>query len=195
MSRRIVKSSVLPGAPDHAHPGSGEDADSMRVVAAAAFGTLIDVGGPGRAMPGVVGKAGDGGAQSVIAGPAEDHAAAFAGLVGDWADAGLSSKLVLGREALAHVAEFGQDLGGADATGAREGREDLTIGQFADGMFDARGELGDLSDQRGEDGGQGTHETRPWHWLRCRRPDPTVRSASAPTARWRLVDRNSYAAP
>ena len=36
-------------------------------------------------MPGVVGKAGDGGAQAVIAGPAEDDAAAFAGLVGDGA--------------------------------------------------------------------------------------------------------------
>ena len=87
MSRRIVKGSVLPGAPEHAHPGSGGDADGMRVVAAAAFGALIDVGGPGRAMPGVVGKAGDGGAQAVIAGPAEDDTAAFAGLVGDWADA------------------------------------------------------------------------------------------------------------
>ena len=125
MSRRIVKGSVLPGAPEHAHPGSGEDADGMRVVAAAAFGALIDVGGPGRAMPGVVGKAGDGGAQAVIAGPAEDDAAAFAGLVGDWADAGLSGELILGLEALAHIAEFGQDLGGADSTGARERRDDL----------------------------------------------------------------------
>ena len=70
MSRRIVKGSVLPGAPEHAHPGSGEDTDGMRVVAAAAFGALVDVAGPGRAMPGVVGKAGDGGAQAVIAGPA-----------------------------------------------------------------------------------------------------------------------------
>jgi len=85
MSRRIVKGSVLPGAPEHAHPGSGEDTDGMRVVAAAAFGALVDVAGPGRAMPGVVGKAGDGGAQAVIAGPAEDDAAAFAGLVGDGA--------------------------------------------------------------------------------------------------------------
>jgi len=125
MSRRIVKGSVLPGAPEHAHPGSGEDADGMRVVAAAAFGALIDVGGPGRAMPGVVGKAGDGGAQAVIAGPAEDDTAAFAGLVGDWADAGLSGELILGLEALAHIAEFGQDLGGADSTGARERRDDL----------------------------------------------------------------------
>ena len=42
MSRRIVKGSVLPGAPEHAHPGSGEDTDGMRVVAAAAFGALVD---------------------------------------------------------------------------------------------------------------------------------------------------------
>src|SRR6516162_3780932 len=158
MSRRIVKRSVLPGTPEHAHPGSGEDTDGMRVVAAAASGALVDVGGPGRAMPRVVGKAGDGGAQTVIAGPAEDDASAFAGLVGDGADAGLSGELVLGLEALAYVTEFGQDLGGADATGAREGGYDFAIGQFADGVFDARGQLGDLSDQRSEDGGPGAHE-------------------------------------
>ena len=75
----------------------------------------------------------------MIAGPAEDDAAAFAGLVGDWADASLSGELVLGLEALAHVADF-------------------AIGQFADGVFDARGKLGDLSDQLGEDGGEGAHE-------------------------------------
>jgi hypothetical protein len=98
-------------------------------------------------VPGVVGNAGDGGAQAVIAGPAEDDTAAFAGLVGDGADAGLSGELVLGREPLAHVAELGQDLGGADATGAGEGGYDLALGQFADGVFDARGKLGDLSDQ------------------------------------------------
>src|SRR5437868_133979 len=72
MSRWIVKGSVLPGAPEHAHPSSCEDANGMRVIAATAFGALVDVGGPGRAMPGVVGKAGDGSAQAVIAGPAED---------------------------------------------------------------------------------------------------------------------------
>ena len=41
MSRRIVKGSVLPGTPEHAHPGSGQDTDGMRVVAAAAFGALV----------------------------------------------------------------------------------------------------------------------------------------------------------
>jgi hypothetical protein len=38
-------------------------------------------------MPGVVGEAGDGPSQAMVAGPAEDGAAAFAGGVGDRADA------------------------------------------------------------------------------------------------------------
>jgi hypothetical protein len=69
----------------------------------------------------IVGKAGDGGAQAVIAGPAEDDAAGLAGLVGDGADAGLGGELGLGLEALAHIAELGEDLGGAQAPG-RGGR-------------------------------------------------------------------------
>jgi hypothetical protein len=54
-----------------------------------------DLGGPTRAVAGVVGEAGDCGAQAVVASPSEDDAAAFAGGVGDGTDAGLGGELVV----------------------------------------------------------------------------------------------------
>jgi hypothetical protein len=53
----------------------------------------------------------------MVAGP-EDDASALAGLVGYRADAGLGGQLLLGLEALANIAELGEDLGDADAPGA-----------------------------------------------------------------------------
>ncbi len=60
-------------------------------------------------------KAGDGPSQAMVAGPAEDDTAALAGGVGDRADAGFGGEVVGAREALAHIAELGEDLRGADA--------------------------------------------------------------------------------
>ena len=67
--------------------------------------------------------------------------------MGDGADAGFGGELVVGGEALADVAEFGEDLGGADAPRAREGHDDLAVGELGDGVLDAAGELGDLGDE------------------------------------------------
>jgi hypothetical protein len=108
-------------------------------------------------VPRVIGKAGDGGARAVIAGPAEDDAAAFAGLVGDRANPGLGGELGFDLEALAHVTQLGEDLGGADPTGPGEGHDDLAIRQLSDGVFDARGELGNLRLNSNQRGGQGSH--------------------------------------
>ena len=118
----------------------------------------VDVGGPGRGVAGVVGQAGDGGAQAVVAGPAEDDAAALAGGVGDGGDAGLGGELVVGLEAFADVAELGEDLGGADAAGAREGHDDPAVGQLGDGVLDAAGELGDRGDEGCERADEGADE-------------------------------------
>ena len=117
----VVFGVVLPGPPEDADPGSGEDSDGMGVPAATGSGLAVDGGGPGGGMAGVVGgwtaplSNGDGLPEAVIAGPAEHDAAAFAGGVGDRGDAGFGGELVLGGEALAHVAELGEDLGGTDA--------------------------------------------------------------------------------
>jgi hypothetical protein len=158
---RVVGFSVDPGAPQDADPGSGEDAGGMGMVAPAGPGAAVDVGGPTRAVAGVVGEAGDCGAQAVVASPSEDDAAAFAGGVGDGTDAGLGGELVVALEALAHVAELGEDLGGTDAAGAREGHDDLTVGEFGDSVLDARGELGEFADERFENANEGAHELAP----------------------------------
>jgi hypothetical protein len=101
-------------------------------------------------VSGVVGEAGDRRAQAVIAGPAEDDAAALARGVVDRTGAGLGGEEVGGGEALADVAELREDLGGADAPGAREGHDDLSVRRVGDGLLDASGQPGDLAvDRRG----------------------------------------------
>ena len=87
----------------------------MRVIAAACSRAAVDAAGPSVGMARVVGQASDGTAQAMIAGPAEAHAARLARLVGHWHDAGLGGQPIVIGEALAHVAQLGQDLRGADA--------------------------------------------------------------------------------
>jgi hypothetical protein len=153
----IVGCGVVPGFPDDAGPGSGEDSDGMLVLAAAASGFAVDGGGPWGSMSGVVGEAGEGAAEAVVAGPSEDDAAALAGGVGDRSDAGLGGELVLGREAVG-MAELGQDLGGADTACAREGHDDPAVGQVGHGVLDAGGEPGDLGNEALEDGREGADQ-------------------------------------
>jgi len=119
MRIRIVGRAIGPGLPEDADPGAREDADGVGVVAASGSGSAIDVGRPGGGVAGVVGEAGDGSPEAAVASPAEDDAAALAGLARDRSHAGLGGELVGGLEALADVAELGQDLGGADLAGAR----------------------------------------------------------------------------
>ena len=59
-------------------------------------------------------------------------------------------ELIIGLEAFADIAEFGQDLGGADFPGAREGHDDASVGQVGDGGLDPAGELAKLVDEAGE---------------------------------------------
>ena len=74
----IVRSAVLPGSPEDTHPGASENTDGVGLLAAALTGSAVDFAGPSRCVSGVVGKAGDGGSQVFVAGPAEDNAAVFA---------------------------------------------------------------------------------------------------------------------
>jgi hypothetical protein len=53
----IVGFAIDPGAPDHAQPSAREDADGVRVVAAACSGVGVDGCGPGVGMTRVVGQA------------------------------------------------------------------------------------------------------------------------------------------
>jgi hypothetical protein len=154
MRIEVVGLVVLPGFPEGAGPGAGEDSCGVGMVAAAFSGTLVDAGGPGRAVAGIVGETGDGGAQPVIAGEAEGNAMAFARSVGDGADAGLGGELAFSGEAFADIAELGEDLSGVDSAGTREGHDDAAVGQVGDGVFDAAGELPDGRDDAGQAGDQ-----------------------------------------
>jgi len=57
---------ILPGAPEHADPGSGEDADGVGMIASARVCAAIDGFCPGGGVARIVGEAGDGGAQSSV---------------------------------------------------------------------------------------------------------------------------------
>ena len=140
----LVGCPVGPGSPENANPSAGEDSSRVLVGASACSGAPVDVGGPGGAVAGMIREAGDRPPETMIAGPSEDDAAALAGSMGNWADAGLGGELLFGLEALTHVAELGKDLGGAEAAGAREGHDDLAVGQFSDLVLDASGEGGNL---------------------------------------------------
>src|SRR4051794_15723504 len=154
----VVGCAIGPGLPEDADPGAREDADGVGVVAASGSGSAIDVGRPSGGVAGVVGEAGDGSPEAAIASPAEDHAAALAGLARDRSDAGLGGELVGSLEAFTDVAELGQDLGGADPAGAREGGDDRAIGKIGKRMLDTRGQLRDLGDQGLEHGGESADE-------------------------------------
>lgn len=148
----VVGFAVDPGPPEDAEPGSCENADCVGVIASTGSCSFVDVCGPWRAVSGVVGEAGDGGAEPMVAGPSEGDAAALAGSVGDGSDAGFGGELVFGLEALAHIAELGEDLCGIDAAGAGKGHDDLAIGERRDRVLDACRELGELGDERRKHG-------------------------------------------
>ncbi len=82
VSSGVVGGAVLPTAPDHEQPGTGEDAHGVRVVVASGSGAVVEVAGPGIGSAGVGREVGDGVAQLFVAGPAEADGADLAGLSG-----------------------------------------------------------------------------------------------------------------
>ena len=158
MLGRVVCGAVLPGSPEDSQPGASEYADGVGVIAASFASFAVDKGCPRACVPGVIGEAGDGGPQPLVAGPPPSDAARLAALVSNWGDAGLGGEVVLGLEAGAHVAKFGGDLSGANLAGSRKGHHNAAFGQLGDGVLDAAGELGDLGDDGFERSGKGFHE-------------------------------------
>ena len=67
----VIRLAIGPGTPEHAHPGAGEDADGVGMVAAAGASAGVDICSPGAGVAGVVGQTGECSAQAMVAGPAE----------------------------------------------------------------------------------------------------------------------------
>jgi methyl-accepting chemotaxis protein len=147
MEGRVVGFAVGPGAPVDTQPGAREDAYGMGMVAASRPGLGVHVGGPGVGMTRVVGHAGQCCAQPVVAGPTKRHGFGLARGVGNGRDTGLCGQVFVTVEVLAHAAQLGQDLRGADAPGARETHQDAAIVDRADVVLDAAGQQADLIDQ------------------------------------------------
>lgn len=158
MTERVVEGPVLPAAPEHADPGASEDADRVRMIAATGAGATVDVRGPGRGVARVVSEDGQSLPQALVARPAEADPAVLAGGVRDRGDAGLGRELFFEGEAGAVVAQLHEDLGGVDASGAREGHDDRAVRVLGHGVLDRGGESLDLGDEGLEHYAQGLHQ-------------------------------------
>ena len=97
-----------------------------------------------------VGECADRVAQSVVAGPAEPRAFGLARFDGDGRLAAVAGERGLGGLAVAAVADFGDQAGGADrGLGVAEQRaEDRAVGVVVQAGAEFAGQLGDLGDDR-----------------------------------------------
>lgn len=159
----IVRSSVLPDAPDDAEPGAPEDAQRVGVVFAARDRVSVELLCPGVVPAAGVGADADGAAQPRVAGPAEAGDLALAGLHGNRSLAGDRLERDAGGVALAPVADLGQQLGGADDRFrvTEERAEDRAVGVLVERASDLAGQQPDLLDEGLERGGEAEHDRAP----------------------------------
>jgi hypothetical protein len=155
----VVGCVVLPAAPEHAGPGSSEDAYGVGVCAAAGAGSLVDILGPGVPVACAVGEYAHMFAQTLVAGPAEGRVVALAGLDRYWGLSGISGERVVGGVAVAVIADLGDQPGGCEDALAvtEEGEEDRPVRVRADSTGDLAGELADLLDDRAQRGSECDH--------------------------------------
>ena len=158
MACDIVGGAIVPHAPQYAGPSARQDADGVRMIATARACFGINLGCPLRSVARVVGETGKGATQAMVAGPAERDAATLPRLVSQRCHTGFGGQLRIAGEAVAYIAQFGEDLCGADLAGTRQRHDELTVGQLGYGVLDTRGELGDLFDDDVQGSGERVHE-------------------------------------
>lgn len=141
----IVLSIVLPSTPKNTDPCASEDPGCMLMSEAATSSSRVDVSRPWRGMSGIVCKADDGSAQTMIAGPSENYSATLARGMSDGTDAGFCGEMVFREIALPNVSEFYEYLCGTDPAGSREGHDDPAVGKLSDIMFDTLGKFSNLA--------------------------------------------------
>jgi len=114
----VVGGVVLPAVPDDVEPGAGEDAYGVGVVLAAGDGSVVEVGGPGVGVAGVVGEVADCVTEVLVARPAKPDQGQLAGLPCRGRDAGQTRQRFWGGEPGAAVPDFCQKPRGADGRAA-----------------------------------------------------------------------------
>src|ERR1700726_2708382 len=70
----VVRFAVLPGSPENAYPGAGQDTHRVGVLAPTLTGFLVDGSSPCAGMAGVVRETCESHPQLLVAGPSEDDA-------------------------------------------------------------------------------------------------------------------------
>ena len=140
----VVRNAGRPHFPKNTDPGTGQDAHSVWMPAAARSGRSVNMRGPRGTAARVIGPKRDGDTQSMIASPAKRHATRFAALPGYRSDARLGGKLLGGGEALTDISDLGEDLGRSKMACIGEAHQQYPIVKLFDLRFDARGKNGDL---------------------------------------------------
>ncbi len=150
----IVRPPVLPASPEHADPGSSQDADRVRVVTATCPSGAVLLRGPLTGVSAVVGEGHERSAKPLVAGQAKEDGKLLSRGARNGRGTGFGGKLALGDEARSIIAEFGEDLGSVDASRARERGYDLGIGVVVecrmDGFAQSRGFVYQALERRGE---------------------------------------------
>src|SRR3712207_4324345 len=108
MAGGVVGGVVGPAAPDDPAPGSGEDANGVRMAGAAVTGSLVDRGGPGARLAAVGGEVDECLAQLFVAGMTEGDVVPFAAGPGGGRHSGRGCQCGVVGEAGPAVADLGQ---------------------------------------------------------------------------------------
>src|SRR5579863_8101160 len=134
----------VPAGPDDAKPGAHEDADDVRVSLLQGGVTCIEVGGPARAVTGVVREACERLARVVVRGPAEVDAMVEAGGFRNRRCAALSGGVVDVEAAIEDGTELANELREVYAvTNARQRGKELGLGMLQESGRDGVVHLGD----------------------------------------------------
>src|SRR5262249_54022215 len=145
-----------PARPDHAAPGTRDDADCVGVQAASVAGSLVERARPGGGVSRCVRERRERDPQANVARVAERDGAVLTRLLCHWSDTAFGGEMLGGNEATAVVAELGEELGGAQAPASEERRDDFAVGMGLDRMLDRAGERRDLRDKWTEHGDERT---------------------------------------
>src|SRR5271154_41290 len=158
VSSDVVGNASRPHFPKDTDPGASEYAHSVWMSATTSSGSRVNMRRPRGTAARVICQEREGNAQPMIASPAKGHAARFAALLGHWSNTCLSGKLVGSSQALTNVSNLGKDFRGGKVACIRQAHDQHSILKLCDFSFDARGNGGDLLQQRSYNARQHEHK-------------------------------------
>jgi hypothetical protein len=152
---RVVGDAELPTVQDDVQPGTGEDANGMRVVVASSASLLVEIGRPRIGVAGVGSEVTNGIPELLVSSPTESDRTMLARLASTRRDAGQASQRLGGWEASSAIADLGEEACGADTARAGQAGEQLGIRMGGELFCDLLVKGPDLVDHTAEDSQEG----------------------------------------